>query len=367
MEEYDFLIVGAGLAGCVLAERLASLGRKLLVVEKRGHIAGNCYDYVDDAGVLVHKYGPHYFRTNSVNVREYLSKFTEWLPQRYVVKASINGELYDLPINRNSLNKFFKADLKTDEETKAFLGKIRDTAIINPKNAEEQVLMLAGKELYNAFFKNYTKKQWGIEARELDASVTARIPIRFNDNPAYFDDSFQAMPKEGYTKMFEGMLVGENITLMLGTEYEKIRARVKFRKLIYTGQIDTFFGCKYGKLRYRSLKFVHESHTGREYFQAYSQINYPNEEEYTRIVEIKHATKQKCPNTTIVYEYPIWDGEPYYPVPNEKEREVYQKYSQEARKLNDVYFIGRLATYRYLNMDQIVKEALELFEAIKDE
>ncbi|GAX60429.1 UDP-galactopyranose mutase [Candidatus Scalindua japonica] len=358
----DFLIVGAGFAGSVLAERLNSIGKKVILIDKRDHTGGNCCDYYDSSGVLVHKYGPHYFRTNFQDVKEYLSKFTSWRKHEYRIRASINGLLYPLPINRDTLNNFFKINLRTEKEAKEFLNSKR-SPIKNPKNAEEQVLAFAGREIYDAFFKNYTTKQWGIHPRELDASVTARIPIRTNTDDRYVNDLFQAMPEDGYSKVFENLL--KNIEVILTADFKRVKHRIKFKTLLYTGPIDEFFDYKYGRLPYRSLRFRFETHN-KEFYQDWSQINYPNDYKYTRIVEIKHATGQIIPNTTIVKEYPCEKGSPFYPIPNPDNQKIYLRYKRAAEKLNNVYFIGRLAQYRYLNMDQIVKEALDLFKTLKN-
>lgn len=360
MTNCDFLIVGAGLAGSVLAERLNSIGQKVILIDKRDHIGGNCYDYYDNSGVLVHKYGPHYFRTNFQDVKEYLSKFTRWRKHEYRIRASINGLLYPLPINRDTLNKFFKINLRTEKEAEELLDSKRN-AIKNPKDAEEQVLAFAGREIYDAFFKNYTVKQWGIHPRELDASVTARIPIRTNTDDRYVNDQFQAMPKDGYFKIFENLL--KDIEVIFNADFKRVKNRFKFKTLLYTGPIDEFFDYKYGRLPYRSLRFRFETHN-KEFYQDWSQINYPNDYKYTRIVEIKHATGQIIPKTTIVKEYPCEKGSPFYPIPNPDNQKIYLKYKKAADKLNDVYFIGRLAQYRYLNMDQVVKEALDLFKKL---
>ena len=289
MERYDYLIVGAGFSGSVLAERLSSIGKKVLVIDKRDHIGGNCYDFLDSNGVWAHKYGPHYFRTNFPEVKEYLSRFTKWIPQKYIVKAKINGELYPLPINRNTINKFFNINLKTDQEVFDFLEEKREK-IESPKDSEEQVLSKVGKEIYEAFFKNYTIKHWGVHPKDLDASVTARIPIRTNTYDSYVNDKFQAMPKEGYTKIFKKML--ENAEVLLNTSLEDIKGKVIYDKLIYTGQIDQFFNYKFGKLTYRSLVFEIEKHE-IEFYQDCVQVNYPNENEFTRIVEIKHVRSEE--------------------------------------------------------------------------
>jgi UDP-galactopyranose mutase len=360
MEKVDYLIVGAGFSGCVLAERLHSIGKKVLVVEKRDHIGGNSFDFFNEKGVLLHKYGPHYFRTDYDEVKGYLSKFTEWIPHEYIVRAFVNGKLYPLPINRDTLNLFFGVNLKDEEEAQKFLDEKKEK-IEHPKNAEEQILALAGKEIYEAFFKNYTKKQWGMDPEKLDASVTARIPIRTNTDERYFSAKFQAMPREGYHKIFENLLKG--VKVLLNTDFKDLD--VEYDKLIYTGRIDSFFDYKFGKLPYRSLKFIFEDYE-KEFYQDYSQINYPNDFEYTRIVEIKHATHQKCPNTTIVKEFPSSTGDPFYPIPSRETKELYLKYKDEAEKLDDVYFIGRLAQYKYINMDQAVKSALDLFEKLRN-
>lgn len=360
MEKYSYLIVGAGFAGSVLAERLTSTGNKVIVIDRRNHVGGNCYDYYDKYGVLVHKYGPHYFRTDIDEVKEYLSKFTEWIPHEYIVKASINGKLYPLPINRSTINLFFNLSLKTKNEVEKFLEKIK-VKITNPKNAEELILSQVGKEIYDAFFKNYTIKQWGVDPKKLDKSVTARIPIRTNDDPRYFTAKFQAMPKQGYTLIFDKLL--EKSDILLNTTFESIKNKISFEKLIYTGPIDAYFNFKYGKLQYRSLKFIFENYN-QEYFQTHSQINYPNEYEYTRIVEIKHATHQKCPDTTIVKEYPQEEGEQFYPFPTKENNNIASRYIAEAFKLKNTFFIGRLAQYKYLNMDQVIKLALDLFAKI---
>lgn len=354
---FDYLVVGSGFAGSVLAERLNSIGKRILVVEKRKHIGGNCHDYYDKFGVLVHKYGPHYFRTNFQEVTDYLSKFTQWRLCEYRIRACINDKIYTFPINRNTLNEFFGVNLKTDKETEEFLKSKREH-IKNPKNAEEQVLSLVGREIYEAFFENYTKKQWGCDPKKLEASVTARIPIRTNNDDRYVSDKFQAMPRDGYTKLFENLL--KDITVVLSADFNKIEKYINYENLIYTGPIDEFFHYKYGKLPYKSLNFKFENHN-KEFYQDWSQINYPNDHDFTRIVEIKHVTDQKISTTTIVKEYPQSEGEPYYPIPAKENYGLYKRYKADADNLKNIYFIGRLAQYKYLNMDQVVKEALDLF------
>lgn len=363
-KRYDFLIVGAGLAGCVLAERLASqAGKKVLLIDKRTHIGGNCYDRVDGAGVLIHQYGPHYFRTDDQGIFDYLSNFTDWYPHEYKVKSNINGSLFTFPINLNTLREFYGRHF-TETEAKELLNGLRDKSIISPRNAEEQIVFQIGWELYEAFFRGYTEKQWGTRATELEPSVTARIPIRTNVDDRYVLGRIQAMPKEGYTKMFERMISHPNITLKLSMHYERSMRKLA-ENIIWTGQIDEYFNYQFGKLPYRSLNFEFKSFFGKDYIQECEQVNYPDDDiKFTRIVEIKHATGQKCPNTTISIEYPQDEGEPYYPVPSLKNIRCYHRYHEESKKEKNVYFVGRLAQYEYLNIDQVTKFALKLYEEI---
>ena len=363
----DFLIVGAGFAGAVLAERLASqAGKRCLVVDRRGHIAGNAYDYHDAAGVLVHKYGPHYFRTNSERIVEYLSQFTEWHPVEYKILSWAEGRYWQFPINLNTFEQLLGRP-STTEEMEATLAEWR-VPVAGPKNSEEVIVSQVGWKLYEMFFKNYTRKQWKRDPKELDASVCGRIPVRTNRDDRYLSEKFQALPLEGYTKMFERMLANPNIEVLLNTDYREVVKETEFGHLIYTGQIDEYFDCCYGPLAYRSLRFVPET-LQQEYFQPAMQVNYPNENEFTRIVEIKHATGQKLPATTIVREYPADYGpgqEPYYPIPAPDARAQYEKYAALAAEKKNVSFVGRLAAYRYYNMDQVVGMALAEFEKLKD-
>jgi len=360
MPIYDYLIVGCGFAGSVLGERLNSIGKNVLIIDKKDHIGGLSYDYYDDNGVLIHKYGPHYFRTNDDEVISYLSKFTEWHSHRYKVRVNIKGRLYTFPINIDTINEYFGLHLKTEEEMRRFLETKR-VKIEHPKNAEEQIISQIGIELYEAFFKNYTKKQWGKAPNELDASVTKRIPIRYTHNDDYVTEKFQAMPKEGYHKLFENILKG--IRVELKTDYRCVKDDIKYKKLIWTGPIDEFFNYKYGELEYRGLRFEIERYKV-EYYQKWGQINYPDEYDYTRVVEIKHVTGQKISETSIVKEYPSWNAGEFYPVPTKENQQRYLKYYEEGKKLKNVYFIGRLAEYKYLNMDCVIKRALKLFKEI---
>ncbi|MBW1709235.1 MAG: UDP-galactopyranose mutase [Deltaproteobacteria bacterium] len=357
---FDFMIIGAGFAGCVLAERIANqLDKKVLIVEKRDHAGGNSYDYYNEDGLLVHKYGPHYFRTNNRQVFNYLSEFTKWYYHQYKILAYVDGQFLPLPINLDTINNLYGLSLSSFE-LEEFFEKVR-TPVDDIKTSEDVVIDKVGRDLYEKFFRGYTRKQWGLDPSELDASVCARIPVRTNRDDRYFNDKYQAMPRYGYTKMFEKMTSHPNIHLLLKTDYKEIIDHISFKKMIYTGPIDEFFDHKFGPLPYRSLRFDFET-LDQEYFQPVSQVNYPNDCDFTRIVEIKHATGQKHHKTTIVREYPAEKGDPYYPIPREQNRLLYEKYKQEADKLSDVYFIGRLAYYKYLNMDEVVALALELFE-----
>lgn len=360
--KYHYLIVGTGFAGATLARKLADDGKKVLIIDRRNHIGGNSYDYYNEFGVLVHKYGPHYFRTNRKDVWDFLSNFTEWRYYQYVVKTFVDGQLFDLPINLNTINQFYCVNLSSFE-VKDFLERIK-VKIEKPQNCEEQVLSQVGRDIYEKFFKNYTIKQWKTDPKNLDPSITARIPVRFNRDPRYFSDYYQAMPKYGYHKLFDNLLHHENITIELSTDYYEVKNSFKFENLIYTGCIDEFFNFKFGNLGYRSLSFEFETFN-QEYYQGYSQVNYPNEYDFTRIVEIKHATGQNCDKTTIVREYPQEIGEPYYPILTLENSLIYEQYLNEARQLDNVYFVGRLAQFKYLNMDQAVKEAFCLYNHLK--
>ncbi|AMR32524.1 UDP-galactopyranose mutase [Mucilaginibacter sp. PAMC 26640] len=361
---FDYLIVGAGFAGSVLAERLSAIeGKKVLIVDKRNHIAGNAYDFYDHAGVLIHKYGPHIFHTNSSEVFKYLSKFTEWRNYQHKVLAHTNGQHVPIPINLTTINSLYGVNLSSSEVADFLASKAEN--IQHVKTSEDVVLKAVGRELYELFFKGYTKKQWDLYPSELDASVAARVPTRTNKDDRYFTDTYQAMPLYGYTKMFEKMLSHPNIKIMLNTDYREIIDEIKFERMIFTGPVDEYFDHCYGKLPYRSIDFKFET-LDRESFQRTGTINYPNDYDFTRITEFKYLTGQEHKKTTIVYEYPTNDGDPYYPIPRPENNELYKKY-QELALNSDTIFAGRLATYKYYNMDQVVAQSLSIFKKIKTE
>jgi len=362
MEKFDYLIVGAGFAGSVLAERLArNSNKKILIIDKRNHIGGNAYDHYNEAGILVHKYGPHIFHTNSREVFEYLSRFTEWRPYEHRVLASVDGQLVPMPINLDTINKLYGQNF-TAQELEEFFKNVAEK-VDSVKTSEDVIVSKVGRELYEKFFKNYTRKQWAMDPSELDASVTARVPVRTNRDDRYFGDTYQAMPLHGYTKMFEAMLDHQNIKIMLNTDYHEILGLIPFKEMIYTGPIDEFFNYKFGKLPYRSLEFKHQT-IDKECYQPAPVVNYPNEHLYTRITEFKYLTGQEHAKTSIVYEYPQAEGDPYYPVPRPENAELYKKYRVLAEATPNVHFVGRLATYRYYNMDQVVAQALTTYSKI---
>jgi len=366
VERFDFLIVGAGFAGAVLAERIANqLGKTCLVIDRRNHIGGNAYDHYDKAGVLLHDYGPHYFRTNSQRIVDYLSQFTEWRAVEYKILSWTHGRFWQFPINLNTFEQLISRP-STSEEMEAQLAEWR-VKIDNPRNSEEVIVSQVGWKLYEMFFKNYTRKQWQRDAKDLDASVCGRIPIRTNRDDRYLAEKFQALPKDGYTAMFEKMLEHPKIELQLSTDYRDAREQMRCDHLIFTGPIDEYYDYCFGHLPYRSLRFEPET-LSQEYFQPAMQVNYPNDHNYTRIVEIKHATGQKLPATTIVREYPqdySPGREPYYPIPAPDAKALYQKYADRAALEKNVTFVGRLAAYRYYNMDQVVGTALTEFDKLK--
>ncbi|GAB3836647.1 UDP-galactopyranose mutase [Hymenobacter jeollabukensis] len=361
---FDYLIVGAGFAGSVLAERLATRSnKKVLIIDKRNHIGGNAYDHYNEDGILVHKYGPHIFHTNSRDVFEYLSDFTDWRPYEHWVLASVDGQHVPIPINLDTINKLYGTNM-TSFEVEAFLeSQAEHIPVI--KTSEDVVVNKVGRELYEKFFRNYTRKQWGLDPSELDKSVTSRVPTRTNRDRRYFTDTYQAMPLHGYTKMFEKMLDHPNIKIMLNVDYHEIMNVIPFKEMIFTGPVDEYFDFKFGKLPYRSLEFKHETLNKEQHLEA-PVVNYPNEHLYTRITEFKALTGQQHPKTSIVYEYPKAEGDPYYPIPRLENAELYNKYKKLADETPNVHFVGRLATYKYYNMDQVVAQALTLYKKLTE-
>ena len=360
---YDWLVVGCGFAGAVLAERLASQrGHRVLVIDRRDHIAGNAFDHLDEAGVLVHRYGPHIFHTNSQAVADYLSRFTEWRPYEHRVLGLVDEQLVPIPINLDTVNRLYGLDLSSDE-LEAWFGA-RAEAVDEIRTSEDVIVARVGRELYEKFFQGYTRKQWGLDPSQLDRSVTARVPVRTNRDDRYFTDTFQAMPRNGYTAMFARMLEHQGIDIRLGTDFRALPPGVSYDRLIWTGQIDEFYGMRFGRLPYRSLRFRHEN-LPMERFQAVGTVNHPQDQDYTRVSEYKHMTGQAHPTTSITYEYPTADGDPYYPVPRPENQVLYKRYEALADAEPDTLFVGRLATYRYLNMDQVVGQALATFKRIE--
>ncbi|MEO6247479.1 MAG: UDP-galactopyranose mutase [Sphingomicrobium sp.] len=362
--KYDYLIVGCGFAGSVMAERLANQhGARILMIDKRDHIAGNAFDEKDAAGILMHRYGPHIFHTNSDEVFNYLSNFTNWRAYEHRVLASVRDKLVPIPINRTTLNELFDLDLKSDAEAADYLAGRAET-VDEIKTSEDVVINAVGRELYELFFRGYTRKQWGLDPSQLDKLVTARIPTRTNTDDRYFTDKHQAMPADGYTAMFKAMLDHPNIDIALGADYRDLKDAVVAAHIIYTGPIDEYFDFRFGKLPYRSLRFEHRTLDRAEY-QSVGTINYPSEAiPYTRISEYKHLTGQSSDKTSITLEYPSAEGDPYYPIPRPENQAMFKKYEALADAQTDVTFVGRLATYRYFNMDQIVGQALATFRRI---
>jgi len=355
---FDYLVVGAGFAGAVVAERLARKFKKtVMLVDKRPHVGGNAYDTRDKSGILIHQYGPHIFHTNSSEVVTYLSRFTKWRPYEHRVLASVDGKLVPIPINLDTVNRLYGFNL-TGPELEAYFASVAETRA-SIQTSEDVVLSKVGRDLYQKLFRGYTRKQWGLDPSELDSSVIARIPVRTNQDDRYFTDNFQAMPLHGFTRMFENMLDHPRITTVLSTDYRDVLRSVKFKEMVYSGPIDEFFDYRYGKLPYRSLEFRHET-LEQETLQPVAVINYPNEHEYTRVTEFKHLTGQRHAKTSVVYEYPRAEGDPYYPVPRPENQKLYGAYQALAAEYPNTHFVGRLATYKYFNMDQVVAQALTL-------
>jgi UDP-galactopyranose mutase len=365
---FDYLVIGSGFAGAVIAERIASqLNKNVLIVERRSHLAGNAFDFIDTHGVLVHRYGPHLFHTNSTRVWDYLSQFTEWTPYEHRVLAEVDGLLVPVPFNFKSIDLSFTKSrgLQFKERLIYRYGPGANIPILKLKETDDDTLKPLAQFVYDKVFYGYTKKQWGLGPDELDPSVTARVPVRVSYDDRYFQDFYQAMPKAGYTEMFKRILSSPRIELRLNTDYRAVGTQ-QFKRIIYTGPIDEFFDYRFGPLPYRSLNFEF-IHYGFDRYQQVGQVNFPNSHEYTRIAEFKQITGQRVPGTTIEREYPLEHvpnvNEPYYPMPVKKARDIYDRYLAEALRLKGRFiFVGRLAEYRYYNMDQVVARALSVFE-----
>jgi UDP-galactopyranose mutase len=356
---FDYVVVGAGFAGATVAERLAAdAGKKVLICDRRPHIGGNAYDKYDDSGILVHVYGPHIFHTNARDVYDYLSRFTAWRPYQHRVLACVDGQLVPIPINLTTVNRMYGTNFTSFQLEEFFRSVAEPRAQI--RTSEDVIVSKVGRELYEKFFRNYTRKQWGLDPSELDAAVTARVPVRTNSDDRYFTDTYQVMPLHGYTRMFERMLTHPNIKVLLNADYREVRQMIPHREVIFTGPIDEFFDYRFGKLPYRSLDFRFETHDVRVAQQA-PVINYPNDQAYTRITEFKYLTGQEHPRTTVVYEFPKAEGDPYYPVPRSENQQIYRKYQALADQTPGVHFLGRLGTYKYYNMDQCVGQALAYY------
>ncbi|MGJ7492894.1 UDP-galactopyranose mutase [Variovorax sp. ZT4R33] len=359
----DHLVVGGGFAGCVLAERLASqLGRSVLIIDRRDHIGGNAYDGLDEAGILIHRYGPHIFHTNSEKVLDYLSQFTAWRPYEHRVLAEVDGQQLPMPINLTTLNKLY--GLQMDSEAAVAFLAARATPMAEIRSSRDVVVSQVGEALYRTFFEGYTRKQWGRDATELDRSVTSRVPTRTDADDRYFQDRYQCMPREGYTRMFERMIDHPNIHFLPSTDYAEVRDVIPHDHLVYSGRVDEYFGYCYGKLPYRSLRFEHST-LDQPQLQQVAVVNYPSPEvPYTRITEYKHLTGQTHPRTSITREFPTDEGDPYYPIPAPENAALYRRYEALAEQTPGVSFTGRLGTYRYYNMDQVVAQSLALFARI---
>ena len=379
----DYIIVGCGLAGIVIANKIANeLDKKVKKKKKRNHIGGNCYDYYDENGILVHKYGPHIFHTNYKEVFDYLSKYTDWHIYQFQARVVIDGKTTNIPFNLNTMKDLLDENLYNKFSKKLIdrYGYDSVIPILKLKEADDEDLKWLSNYIYEKVYLNYMYKQWEVRPEELDASVTERVPIYISKDDRYFKDKYQAMPKNGYTEMFNKMLNHKNINIMLNTDafdyinVDKENKELKFinkkfdGKIIYTGEIDLLFNNIYGELPYRSLRFEYKNYN-KEYFQETAMTSYPNNYEFTRITETKHMTGQDAKTTTVIYEYPqkyerktFGKDIPYYPIPNTSNRDTYFKYKDYSKNYKNLILIGRLAQYLYFNMDQMIKMALDTFE-----
>jgi UDP-galactopyranose mutase len=361
---YDVVVVGAGFAGSVSARLLAEeYGQRVLVIDRRPHIAGNAYDSIDEHGVLCHNYGPHIFHTNAEKVVAFLSRFTDWRPYEHRTLAEVDGRFVPIPINRTTVNALHGLELSEAEVVTYFqtLAEPREEL----HNSEDSVVSKVGWDLYQRLFRGYTRKQWALDPSELHASVCARIPVRTGDDDRYFTDSFQQMPRDGYTAMFAAMLDHPGIEVQVGVEFDDVPGHLLPERLVWTGPIDAYFGYRLGRLPYRSLRFEHETRRtpGGRLVQPVAQVNYPSERiPYTRVTEYRHLTGQPAEVSTLAYEYPMAEGDPYYPIPRPENRELFHRYEELAKAHPNILFVGRLARYQYLNMDQVVASAMAAVE-----
>lgn len=358
---FDFLVVGCGIAGITTARLLAELDKKVLIIDKRNHVGGNIYDYYSEDGILIHKYGPHIFHTNYIEVWSFLSRFTKWREYQHRVKIYINGQLLPMPINLDTINLLYNTKYNSFELNK-FFDSLAENMEIN--NSKDVVVSKIGEELYKLFFEEYTKKQWNLYPDELDKEVISRVPIRTNRDDRYFTDKYQGIPLYGYTSMVQNILNHKNIKLMLNTDFKEIKGELKYNKIVFTGCIDEYFDYKHGKLPYRSLEFIVETYDLEQY-QPVAVVNYPNDYDYTRITEYKYLTGQILPKTTIMKEYSKSEGEPYYPIPQKSNKKLYLRYKNEADTMENIYFLGRLGTYNYMNMDKVILESIRFVDNLK--
>lgn len=356
MSAIDVLVAGMGFAGITSARVLADAGYRVHLVDRRPSIGGNAFDTADAHGIVVHPYGPHIFHSNSARIVEFLSRFTRWRPYEHRVLAKVGEQLLPMPINRTTINRLY--GLQLDEEgVSEFLRRVREPRA-TIETSEDVVLNSVGRDLCDKFYRGYTRKHWNLELSELSADVAARVPVRTNDDDRYFNDLHQCMPADGYTAMFRRMLDHPLITYETGVAFHDVRHVFQYRHLVYTGPIDGYFDFCFGRLPYRSLEFQHEHFAGVERAQQVGTVNYPNDFEFTRITEFKYLTGQVHDGTSVVREYPKAEGEPFYPIPRRENEAQYKQYQALAEKCNEVTFVGRLAEYRYYNMDQVVGAAL---------
>ncbi len=365
--KYDVIVAGAGLAGATAARLLAEKGKRVLVIEKRSQIGGNCYDFKDDSGITIHKFGPHIFHTNIKNVWDFLNRFTKFNHFQHRVLSFAEGRLINFPINRDTVCDVFGVNIPVDEVGEYLNAEVKKAKFNTPHlNFRDAVVSQVGERLYELFFKNYTKKQWEKEPEELSPEIASRIPIRENRDPRYFSDRYQGLPVKGYTAMIENMLNHENISIMLSADYFELKDSFEAFLTIYTGRLDEFFNKSQGTLDYRSVKFDFET-LDQEWVQTAAVVNYPNDYDFTRITEFKHMTGEKSDSTTVCYEYPVADGDPCYVVISKENMDIRLKYLEEVEKLEKsgkYLFVGRLAEYKYYNMDQVVDVVMKKVNGI---